>query len=335
METMNETTVTTGDSSAKASEATGGGEASKAIPEGTKEGKGNDGGAPSPAGTTSTEQQAAQAAPYTPNFKFKVKDKELEFDDFVKPIVKNKELEAKFRDMYEKAYGLDEVKSSRDQVKQQLQEWQNKFGEVETSLKTLGGYLKTKDYGKFFDLMQIPTDDIIKYAINEVQYRELPPEQRQAIDAQRQQRTELEQAQMLNQSFQQQLATLSQQQVTMELNQELSKPDVVSIASAYDTRTGKPGSFKTEVIKRGQYYEAVHKISPPASQLVAELVSLIGSQASGTQTPEANSQGQSGQTSQQQKPVIPAFQSSGAKSPTKKVINSVEDLRKLRQNLTT
>jgi hypothetical protein len=339
MENNNEQTATTTESSgANATTQTqsagaSGGTAAAGAPGAQTQGTGNDGAAPQGTGAGTAEQQAAQAAAYSPNFKFKVKDKELEFDDFVKPIIKNKDLEAKFREMYEKAHGIEEVKASREQLKTQAQEWQGKYTQVEQGLKSLGDVVKKKDFDSLFDVFKISEDDIINWSIGKLKYRELPADQRAVIDQQRQQQIEFDSATTMNQQLQQQMQMLQGQQATMELNQELARPDIVSIATAYDTRTGKPGSFKTEVIRRGQYYEAVHKISPPASQLVAELVSLIGAPAPSTQTQEATSQGQSGQTTQaqQQKPVIANFQSGGAKSPARKVINSIDDLRALRQ----
>lgn len=297
-------------------------------------GAGNDSGSSAQAGGTQKEQQATPA--WSPNFKFKVKDKELEFDDIYKGLIKTKDHEAKIREMHEKAFGIDEVKSARDTFKTQVEEWKGKYTQVETSLKTLGEYVKKGDFRTFFHALNIPKDQIIKYAIEELKYQELPAEQRAQIDAQREQQFAYEQANVQNQTLQQQMAQLVQQQTAFELNQELAKPDIVSAITAYDSRLGKPGSFKAEVIRRGQYYEAVHKISPPASQLVSEVLNLVGVQAQAQQGTQAASQDSSSQTGlpQQQKPVISNF-SGGGKSPVKKVPSSIDDLRKMRQQLTT
>lgn len=294
------------------------------------------------AGTPGTAGEAAQATEaainqYTPNFKFKVNDKELEIDDFLKPIVKNKDVETKLREIYEKAHGIDAVKTAREQFKKQAEEWQGKYTTVETSLQSLGQMVKKGDYRTFFDVLNIPKQDIINYAIQELKYQELPPEQRQAIDAEREREIALSQTSQQNQMLQQQMAQMVQQQAQFELNQELAAPTVAQVITAYDTRAGKPGAFRAEVIRRGQYYEAVHKISPPASQLVQEVLALVGTQQA-QPGPMDSSQDSSGQTasSQQQKPVIPSFSGGGTKSPTsRKVPSSIEDLRKMRQNLTT
>lgn len=297
--------------------------------------EGNDGKVSKGTGATETEQSATPA--YAPNFKFKVKDKELEFDDFVKPIIKTKDVEQKLKDLYEKAHGLDEVKTARETFKTQAEEWKGKFNQVEQSLQTLGTYVKKGDFRTFFQALNIPKDKIIQYAIEELKYQELPPEQRAALDAQREREVAFEQVGSQNQMLQQQMSQLVQQQATFELNQELAKPDVVSAIAAYDTRLGQAGAFKAEVIRRGQYYEAVHKISPPASQLVQEILSLIGVQAQTQQGTQASSTETPSQVihNQQQKPVISSFAGGGAKSPTRKVPSSIDDLRKMRQNLTT
>lgn len=327
-ETQTSETSTDKSGAAAKSETRGG------IPEAKANGAGNDGGASKAAGT---EAQGGQAA-YTPNFKFKVKDKELEFDDFLKPIIKTKDLETKARELYEKAHGLDEVKAARETFKTQAEEWKGKYSQVETSLQTLGSYVKKDDFRSFFQALNIPKEKIIKYAIEELKYQELPPEQKAAIDQQREREMALEQTGSQNQQLQQQMAQLVQQQATFELNQELAAPNVVQAMQAYDTRAGQAGAFKAEVIRRGQYYEAVHKISPPASQLVQEVLNLIGVTAQAQQGTQASSNEQSSQTvhNQQQKPVISSFSGGGTKSPTaRKVPASIDDLRKMRQNLTT
>lgn len=285
-------------------------------------------------GVAGATADGANPEPYTPNFKFKVKDKELEFDDFIKPLVKTKDLETKLRDIYEKAHGLDEVKSSRESFKQQAEEYKTKFSTMEQSLQTLGTYVKKGDFRTFFQALNIPKEQIINYAIQELKYQELPPEQRAAIDMQREQEQALMQATYQNQTLQQQMANLARQQAEFEVSQALAAPEVSSVAQAFDARVGTPGAFRAEVVRRGQYYETVHKISPPASQLVQEILNFVGVPAQTQQGSQAPSQEMPGPAiSNQQKPVISSFSGGGAKSPTRKVPTSVDDLRKLRQNL--
>lgn len=331
METMNETqTASTQTADTQGAGAGAAQETSTGVSETQAAGTGDATGAQGETGTAQAQQQAA----YTPNFKFKIKDKELEFDDYLKPVVKTKDVEAKLREMYEKSHGLEEVKTSRETFKTQAEEWKGKYGQVESSLNTLGEYVKKDDFRSFFTALNIPKEKIIKYAIEELKYQELPPEQREAIDQQREREFALHQTSVQNQTLQQQMAQMVQNQTAFELNQELAKPEVVQTINAYDARLQKPGAFKAEVIRRGQYYEAVHKISPPAGQLVMEVLSLIGGSVQAQQGSFGTQQETSSQIVSQQaaKPVISNFSSSG-KSPVKKIPNSIEDLRAMRRNL--
>lgn len=330
-QSANASATETGAAQTQAQGNTGASETRGAVSSKPAGGAGNDGAAQSATGAAQAEVEA-----YAPNFKFKVKDKELEFEDHFKSIIKTKDLEAKIREMHEKAYGLDEVKTARDTFKTQAKDWEDKYSQVENSLKTLGTYVKKGDYLSFFSALNIPEDKIIQYAVERLKYRELPADQKAQLDAQRQQQMEYEQATNQNQTLQQQMAQLVQQQATFDLNQELAKPDVVSTIAAYDARAGKAGAFRQEVIRRGQYYEAVHQISLPASQLVGEVMSLIGVPA--PQTPQGSQGGPQAEVPSQvvhaakEKPVIPTFQG-GAKSPIKKVPSSIDDLRKMRDAL--
>jgi hypothetical protein len=87
---------------------------------------------------------------WKPSFKFKVKDKELEFDDFVKPIIKTKDLEQKFKDLYEKAHGLDEVKTSRETFKQQVKSGRASTARLRTVFKLWELMSKKATFVRFF-----------------------------------------------------------------------------------------------------------------------------------------------------------------------------------------
>jgi hypothetical protein len=338
-----DTAGTQGTSDAVSKETTGGGSNDASLAGAASAGEKTPGaGNPPPAGggtqaDASAAGDSAALSDWKPNFKFKVKDKELEFDDTLKGLIKSKDLETKMRELHEKAYGLDDVKAGRDTLKTQLAEKSQQFEQVSTSLKALGSLVQRKDYDSFFQALKIPKQEIINYAIQELKYAELPADQKAAIDQQRRQQQELFQVQNQNQTYQQQLAELTVKQTNFEMDQAISSPEVKAIADSFDARVGKPGAFKLEMIKRGQFYENVHQVSPPASQLAAELISLIGSQTPAQPGVIQNSQGTQSQQAQvvqnqAQKPVIPSFAGgSSTKAVTKKVPTSVEDLRKLRQ----
>lgn len=291
-------------------------------------------------GATTTEAPAAEPQgepePYTPNFEFTVKDKKLEFDEWARPYVKDKETEAKFRDMFERVHGLDEVKAHRDTIRNELKETKEKYATLDGGLNQLNTYLQNNDFRSFAERLKIPKDMIIRYAIDELKYQELSPEQRQEIDTQRNQQGQLTDLQLQNQQLLQQNEQYVMQQAEFQLNSELQKPDVTQIAQAYDARLGKPGAFRQEVINRGAYYEQVHGKTITAAQAVQEIVQVIGGQASNS--PQANTTPQQPTPSQvvatqKEKPVIPNVQGGGSNSPYKKRPQSIDDLRKMREQM--
>lgn len=282
--------------------------------------------------STSTE---APVQEWKPSYKYKVLDKELEFDEPIKKAVTTKEAEEKIKELYEKASGLDEVKTKRDKFQTERDEWKGKFSQVETSLKALGERVAKKDYGGFLDMLQIPRQDMVNFVIEELKYQELPADQKAAIDERRKLEQDYEIQTMQNKTLQDRMNQVIKAQVESELTFELSKPDNSKIIEAFDARAGKPGAFREEVVRRGQYYEGVLKQYVSPGQVVQELVNLIGAQATtqqGTSFPQGTQPGQAQVQQQAEKPVITAFGSgSSSKSPVRRVAQSIDDLRKLKE----
>jgi hypothetical protein len=204
---------------------------------------------------------------------------------------------------------------------------------VEKSLTHLSKYVQKKDYASFFESLQIPKEDIVKWTINELKYEQLPLEQKQAIEQQRNLARTQEQFETQQETHQRQMQEFAQQQLQFEL----SKPDVQTAMQTFDQRAGRPGAFQQEVINRGAYYEQVHGKTVPASLLVKELLAFVS--PSGQQAvPQVDPQGQQltpsqGVQTQEAKPTIKVFQSGGNSSPVKKQVNSIDDLRKLRSEM--
>jgi hypothetical protein len=68
-------------------------------------------------------------------------------------------------------------------------------------------------------------------------------------------------------------------------------------------------------------------------ELVSEFLQFVGVNAPTQQgTPGASQQVMPGQA-QQDKPTITSFASAGSKSPTKRVFNSIDDIKKRREEL--
>lgn len=328
MEQTTESTTT--ESTAASTESTAAVESSPVSTESTQS-SGQDSGASAMDSAGAIEAaKAASIAKYTPNYAFKVKDKEHQFDDFIKASIRDADTEKKARELYEKAYGLDEVKAHRQKLQEELGLIQPKFKDVEQSLKALGGFVQKKDYRSFFEALQIPKDDVIRYAVEELKFREMPPEQKAELENRRLQEQQFAQIQEQNQTYAQQMQDLVMRQAEFELSNEISKPEISTLAQAYDARVGKPGAFKAEVIRRGAYYETVMQKNVPASELVKEIAMLMGGNPG---APNGTLSQGNAVAAQQPKPVIKSFQGSSGSSPVKKVFSSIDEIRKHRQNM--
>lgn len=275
---------------------------------------------------------APQAPAYTPNYKFKALDKEFEFDEWLRPHIKSSDQEKKLRELYEKAYGLDHVKSERDKIRTDYKSVNEEYTILNKGLDNLNTMLTNKDFHGFFNALKIPEQDILQYALSRVQYSQLPPEQRQMLDQQYQEKQKLAYYEQANQELIAAYQNQMGQQRSYELDSYLNRPEVTSVASAFDARAGYAGAFKDEVIRRGQYYASLPNPQDiPVEQAVREIMSLVGTpspQAAAMQEQQNMMAGQQSMPQQQTKPVIPNIKGRGT-SPAKKVVRSISDLRKL------
>ena len=190
---------------------------------------------------------------WQPNFKFKVMDKEHEIPEIFHSAINSPESEKAFREVYEKALGLDHVKPK-------LQEFQKKYAEINgahtnvmAGIQDLREAYQRGDFESFFGKMQIPEEKILQWVIKKAQYNQLPPEQRQALDERRAAETRAIQLEKQNRSYQQQIEAQTTQAKSYGLQVTLARPDVQSFASSFDETAGKPGSFREAVRQHGDY----------------------------------------------------------------------------------
>lgn len=283
--------------------------------------------------------QAAIAA-YNPNLKFKFLDvetnKQIEKDmeEWVKPFIKDADTETKMRQLFAKAYGMDHAKASREKFKTEVETLRSDKTSMDRSLSILSNYVQNDDLQSFFEALKIPEDKVLRYALNRVQYRDLPPEKRAEYD---QSRSAVQKAAYLEQENQRLVQEYQSAQASArenELQSYLANPQVAGVAEQFDSRVGQ-GAFRNEVIKIGQYYAAIHQKEITVEQAVNEVLRLMGNSASPQSAPagSVSNAAPSGVPGVSQtpdrKPVIPNIQGRGT-SPAKKLPKSIEDLKKLR-----
>lgn len=292
-----------------------------------------------PEGANIDAQAAAAAiAAYTPNFRYTVpgekEKKELEFDDWAKKLIKDSDTEKKVRDLYTKAGGLDHLKNARDKFKSEAETLRGEYSDTKKALGVLSGYVEKNDMQSFFEALKIPEDKVLKYALDRIQYRELPPEKRQEYDQMRDATRRAAILEDQNKHLYEQYEKAQVESRSRDLETTLSDPNITQVSQAFDQRMGA-GAFRNEVIRRGQYYWAVNKQDIPPAQAVQEVLRMIGGvpqapamnpNLSQAVTPDATPVDRQ---ASEKKPTIPNIQGKGT-SPAKRLPKSISDLKKLR-----
>lgn len=321
------------------------------TPETTPEASpGSEGGEPAAENTAEAEATAALAGEtdaeaeteggYTPNLKFRVMDKEHTIPEKFKSIMVDAESEKMVRELHEKAFGLDVVKTKFNEVREERNTYLQENTEIKRSIDSLrgivqgamksGNLLKLDD---FFDRLNIPQEMVMKYALAKVQFNELPPEQRQMLTenmaAERRALTLEEQ----NLSVQEQVAEQARAMKQMQLDYTLERAEYKSIADQWDTRVGTPGAFRNLVIRVGElaWLQSNGKTDLTPEQAVKAIIADYGLQAAapGTATPPVQQAGAQGKrVIQRQTPTIPNLQGRSV-SPLKAKPKSIDDLKAL------
>lgn len=283
-----------------------------------------------------------QAEAYMPDWKFKAANKEHEIDEWLRPVVKNKEHEQKLKELYEKAFGLDEVKTTREKIREEYKGYKSQteplVQTVTQASQLYQGAIKAYQDGNVrgavfkleeaFKHLGINEKVLQNYVFQKLKMDELPADQKAEYNRQRELETQFSQVQEQMQHWQSQAQQMAVSQRQFELQQATSKPEVASVVSSFDQRNG-PGSFQNEVILRGKMYWDMYQQDMPAEQLVQEVITKYGLQA--PQAPAAPPQAQ--QTSAPRDvPVIPTVKG-GSGSPAAKSFQSLDDIKAYRKQV--
>lgn len=272
---------------------------------------------------------------YSPNLKYKVKDVEKEFPEWSRPLVKDEMIEKNLRDLYTKADGLDVIKQDRDTLSDEVVSLRQERDDTYKTLEMLNYCVKNDDLQTFFDTFKIPKEQVLKFALREIQFSE-NPQLRQQYEQARQKNLEHYNSQNYNQQFVQQYEQMALSLRAQQLDFALSKPEAREVAEAYDARVGKPGAFREAIIRQGHYHAVVSngKVDKSAEELIEELkvlYSLSGSQGQQSVAPMQGTDGKS-VVGSKGKPVLPSIPGSG-QSAVRKSVKSLDDINARREQL--
>jgi hypothetical protein len=285
---------------------------------------------------TGTEE-VPEEPQYTPNYGFTSMDKEYEFDEFVRDAIKDEETEKKVRELYEKAYGLDHVKGKFEKASQEitgLREYETKYNNIDQSLKNLSRHVQNGDFDTFFNSLNIPEENIYAWVQKKIQEADLPEEHRTELERARESQKRAMLLEQENQRYAQQIEQQEVQARTFELEQSLTRPEIMTFATEYDARAGQAGAFKAEVIRQGQLEYHTSGYDIPVSEAIKRTMDHYGKFV------QVQEQGQQAQPTTpqpaaqpaQQKPIIPNVEGK-ASSPIKQGPRSLEELRQLANSM--
>lgn len=301
---------------------------------------------------SSADNEAAEETPeFQPNFKIKVADqvnggdKEYEIPEKYRQLMTDASSEKEMREIFEKVHGIDFVKNKLGETRKQYEQAEAQNVEVLGSISNLrniyqsavkeGNYLKLD---RFFQGLEIPQEVLFNYVREKLQLAEMPPEQRQVVEARLRSETRAESLSQVNDQMQSQTQRQAIQIKEIMLNQSLQRQDVVSAATNYDSFVGKPGAFRDAVIREGQLAHATQKVDLTPEQAIDRVIANYGlNRAQG-----ANANAQPGQQNGAgTKPVvvrgsqqtIPNVGGRSSASPMKSKPKSLDDLKKIRQDL--
>jgi hypothetical protein len=274
---------------------------------------------------------------YTPDYKFKAANKEHEIDEWLRPAIKSPEHEKKLKEIYEKAFGIDEIKQGREKAREEYKAYRTQtepvvqtvtqaaqlYNSAIKAYKDGNSRKATFQLDEAFKHLGIKDEVLQQYVFQKLQAEEMDPREKQHYNHQRE--LELANAQM-QQQMQEQQAYFQQIKVqtrTQELNQATSKPEVASIVQSFDQRNG-PDSFKQEVISRGRMYWEMYQQDKPAHELVQEIINKYGLQAPPQEAPPQ------APAAPKDVPVIPVIKGNSG-SPAGRQFNSLDDIKAYRK----
>ena len=278
-------------------------------------------------------------SPFTPNLKFKVKDKEHEIPAYMKDVIKDAKTEKEVKELFEKAYGLDGVKEDRATLKKERDTIFQEKTQLETNINTVRKYYQSGDMDSFFAALNIPPEKVLEYALKKAEYYQMPPEQRAQIDNQRNVQLRAEQLESQTQSLTQQLHEKSATQLRDAFEFTMARPEISSVEKSFDAQAGRQGAFRQLVVNHGElaFARSNGKELLTPQQAVDAVMSMYGikagsvpSGAAVTAAIPASTPAAMPASTQPATTVIPNIQGKST-SPLKNKPRSIEDLQKIQK----
>lgn len=289
-----------------------------------------------------TSEPGSQPA-WKPSFKYKVYDKEKEIPETFRGFITDADKEKAFRELFEKADGLDQQKpihqqvvKERNELAQHYQQVTQQHQQAVEGIKKIHNLSKT-DLDTFFDVYKLPKEQIFNWVAEKLRMDELA--QQDPSMARRLQGDQ--EARRQSYAYQDRLQQLERQNKDMMLSQHqnqfqqtMSHPEVQSFARQFDERYGRD-SFQRQVNDFGDLHYRRNNGQYLSPWQCAQAV--ISQYKTGFQPPQAAtppSQGTSATEAGAAPATIPNIGSGRSVSPTKPRFKSLDQLREYAAKVT-
>jgi hypothetical protein len=290
-----------------------------------------------------TPKTPAQAAPaealataseFSPDFKLKILGKEFEVPEMFRGLVKDEETQKQVREIFEKAYGLDEAKPKYEQSKTENVQLRETLQTVQSDINELKGYYNAGDLDSFFQKLNVPMEKVLHWLQEKANYQELPPEQRQIVDARKAAIAQARQLELQNQELTAQSHQQQVQALGYMLNLTLEKPEVKTFEEKFDSLQGGQGAFRQAVIEYGQMAYALNgKMVLPDEAVKAVMERFSPFLASQQAAPAVVPVAQAAPPTQEARKGLPNIQSRASATASKPKPKSLDDLRAIHKKM--
>src|SRR3990167_9677953 len=263
---------------------------------------------------------------YAPTLKYKVNGQEYDFDSELKDLVKSPEVEKKLQELYSNAHGIGYVREKADKFLNDYKEVSKKYSDIDRDLRLLSHHVQNDDWDSFFGDLKISDKKIFEWVERKLAQMNMDPYQQAQIEKQRQPQRQSFLTQEENQSYKTQAQETARMARSYELEMELIKPEVSSIAQEFDAKVGRPGAFKEECINRGALAWQFAKKDIPAAEAVGQAMSIFGKVLTPAQKAEVTQTLTAAPKAPL--PIIPNV-ASRQTSPVKQAPKTTDDLRRM------
>lgn len=198
----------------------------------------------------SSIEEVSQEPEWQPNYKFSVMNKDYEFPEYIRPAI-NKDNYNEVLDTYTKAYGLEHAKARAERLEAELNSIKPMNETQSRALGYLGTLVKNKDIHTLVKELNLPEEEVIKYAYEKAKMTQMSPEEREIYEQRFNEKQKLTRAEMELNYHRQQAENREIQARFSEIGNIISSGQIKDFVADYNSRLRDDNAFLAVVAKEG------------------------------------------------------------------------------------